>query len=82
MLLLSPFVEEENDFQPKRRTLGQVAVTDSNSGRGEVVYQTEESVVLQTANVYLTTWGGIENTTSVASSSSNAHYYITAKRRF
>ena len=82
---VSGFVEEEQDYQVKRRQLGMLQNWWNSSyvGGGEVVYQKSDAVVLvlggHQVNLYT---GGYHNSPSVSASSLKANYYITARKRY
>ena len=87
-------VEEEADFQLKRRKIG---ITNYNVGAsksgsyvtgvtnycsGELVYTNSDSVHICTANNYLSPYIGRWNNNTIATSSTKANYYIVLKRKF
>lgn len=78
------FVDEENDYQVKRRFIGQSSnyYSEGNVWCGETIYQTPESVIIQTANSFLSIDTARHNTTSISNTSINANIYIVAKKRY
>lgn len=76
------FVEEENDYQVKRRVLGQQGYnySEGNNNSGEIVYVKSDAIVVQTGSHYLTPYIGKWNT--MANHSAVADIYIVAKKRY
>ena len=77
-------VEEEQDYQVKKRRLGELSGW-YNSGyyvTGEVVYQKSNAVVLVTGNSAVSHYNGASwNSPSVNTQSNKANYYLSLRRR-
>ena len=77
-------VEEEQDYQVKKRRLGELSGW-YNSGycvTGEVVYQKSDAVVLVTGNHAISHYNGASwNSPSVNTQSNKANYYLSLRRR-
>lgn len=78
------YVVEINDFERKRRPLGQNEgywANDMHYEHGEVLYQTEQALVITTGNIYLSPYNGnTHNTRAVAASSSYGNAVVIARR--
>ena len=78
-------VEEEQDYQIKRRALGQLNTywSDGNYNEGEILYKTPDSVVIMMAEDHISLLNGAyHNSKSMNSISTNANIYIVAKKRY
>lgn len=82
----SGFVEEEMDFQVKRRRLGEVSgwySGDTHSVHGEIVYQKNDALIIVSGKSSTAIYSGSHyNSPTVNSSSAKANYYITARKRY
>ena len=82
----SGFVEEEMDFQVKRRRLGEVSgwySGDKHSVHGEIVYQKNDALIIVSGKSSTAIYSGSHyNSPTVNSSSAKANYYITARKRY
>jgi len=78
-------VEEEQDYQIKRRALGQFNTywSDGNYNEGEILYKTPDSAVIMMAEEHISlNSGAYHNSKSINSCSTNANIYIVAKKRY
>lgn len=82
------YVEEEGDFQAKRRLLGQGhtyldSAGKSWGGRGETVYVERDALVVQTHKSELSIYtGNVHNAASMNTSSTRANLYLVARRNW
>lgn len=77
-------VEEEQDYQVKKRRLGELSgwYSDGHSVHGEIVYQKSDAVVLVTGNSAVSHYNGASwNSPSVNTQSNKANYYLSLRRR-
>ena len=77
-------VEEEQDYQVKKRRLGELSgwYADGHSVHGEIVYQKSDAVVLVTGNSAVSIYTGASwNSPSVNTQSNKANYYLSLRRR-
>ena len=77
-------VEEEQDYQVKKRRLGELSgwYSDGHSVHGEIVYQKSDAVVLVTGNSAVSLYSGnYWNSPSVNTQSNKANYYLSLRRR-
>ena len=77
-------VEEEQDYQVRKRRLGELSGWYSSGYcvTGEVVYQKSDAVVLVTGNHAISHYNGASwNSPSVNTQSNKANYYLSLRRR-
>jgi hypothetical protein len=79
------YVEEQWDFQSKRRLLGQASTHNANGyqGYGELVYIEQDAITVQTLKDYISFYtGNVWNCPSVNVASTKANLYLKAERRW